>query len=270
MISTKRPLPPENTSKYRPGKTCSRTRNPVREARESRRLERRHKPSSPQDRSPSGSPIVTLSVGPEKRLFACHEDILCASPYFATFCREQFGISARGKRIELPNEQPEVLSCVLEYLYRGDYTPRLVHNARREQWELEDMGTDSEGQSHGATMFHQAAGGVILRDTAVYCAAEKYTLEPLKRLALRKQGLHTGIQCSTILTSARYAYANTPDTESKLRAHYLALIIRSRSTFKRSGTMQMEMEEGGKLFFDLFVAMCNHMDDLSAMAKRDR
>lgn len=74
-----------------------------------------------------------------------------------------------------------------------------------------------------------------------------------------KQGLHTGIQCSTILASARYAYANTPDHESKLRAHYLALIIRSRSTFKRSGTMQMEMEKGGKLFFDLFVAMSNHM-----------
>lgn len=30
--------------------------------------------------------------------------------------------------------------------------------------------------------------------------------------------------------------------------------------------MQMEMEKGGKLFFDLFVAMCNHMDDL-AIAK---
>jgi hypothetical protein len=26
--------------------------------------------------------------------------------------------------------------------------------------------------------------------------------------------------------------------------------------------MQMEMEMGGKMFFDLFVAMCNHMDDL--------
>lgn len=55
---------------------------------------------------------------------------------------------------------------------------------------------------------------------------------------------------------------HTPDTESKLRAHYLALIIRSRGTFKRSGTMQMEMERGGKLFFDLFVAMCNHMVSL--------
>jgi hypothetical protein len=74
----------------------------------------------------------------------------------------------------------------------------------------------------------------------------------------------SGIQCSTILASARYAYANTPDTDSKLRAHYLALIIRSRSTFKRSGTMQLEMYNGGtQLFFDLFVALCNHVDDIS-------
>lgn len=91
------------------------------------------------------------------------------------------------------------------------------------------------------------------------CAADKYGLSELKRLALRKQGLHSGIHCRTILTSARFAYANTPDTDSRLRAHYLALIIRCRSTFKHSGTMQMEMEQGGKLFFDLFVAMCNHM-----------
>lgn len=91
------------------------------------------------------------------------------------------------------------------------------------------------------------------------CAAQKYNLPTLQRLALRKQGLQTGIDCSTILSSARYAYANTPETESKLRAHYLALIIRSRGTFKRSGTMQVEMERGGRLFFDLFVAMCNHM-----------
>jgi hypothetical protein len=79
--------------------------------------------------------------------------------------------------------------------------------------------------------------------------------------------IESGIQCSTILTSARYAYANTPDTDSKLRAHYLALIIRSRGTFKRSGTMQMEMMAGGsQLFFDLFVALCNHVDDVASIA----
>ena len=93
----------------------------------------------------------------------------------------------------------------------------------------------------------------------VYCTAERYGLEELKRLALRKQGLQSGIQVTTILASARYAYAHTPENDSKLRAHYLALIIRSRNIFKRSGTMQMEMEAGGLLFFDLFVAICNHM-----------
>lgn len=101
---------------------------------------------------------------------------------------------------------------------------------------------------------------MLTQETVLYsCAAEKYSLEHLKRLSLKKQGLHSNIPCHIILSSARYAYMHTPDTESKLRAHYLALIIRSRGTFKRSGTMQMEMERGGKLFFDLFVAMCNHM-----------
>jgi hypothetical protein len=101
------------------------------------------------------------------------------------------------------------------------------------------------------------------------CAALHYALPELARLSLRKQGLQSGIQVSTILSSARYAYAQTPDTDSKLRAHYLALIIRSRNTFKRSGTMQMEMEEGGRLFFDLFVAMCNHVVCLSPILSSD-
>ncbi|KAJ5084801.1 hypothetical protein NUU61_009380 [Penicillium alfredii] len=248
----------------------------------SRRLERRRKPATPSNAasspspttpSPSTSPIVMLRVGPSTRLFAAHEAVLSASPFFAARCHPQTPsptpparlrppLQPPGKRIELPAEQPEVLSCVLEFLYKGDYSPRLKHNARRQAWELEDTGTDAEGQSIGATVFHQQAGEVILRDTAIYCAAEKYGLPTLQRLALRKQGLHTGIQCSTILASARYAYAHTPDTESRLRAHYLALIIRCRETFKRSGTMQMEMERGGKLIFDLFVAMCNHMDDV--------
>jgi hypothetical protein len=31
--------------------------------------------------------------------------------------------------------------------------------------------------------------------------------------------------------------------------------------------MQTEMEMGGKLFFDLFVALCNHCDDLQDLSK---
>lgn len=164
--------------------------------------------------------------------------------------------------------EPEILSCVLEFLYKGEYYPRLMQGKSRHSFTLEDAQDLNETGGRGsseATIFHPEVGDLVLRDTAVYCAAEKYGLEDLKRLALRKQGLQCGIPADVILRSARYAYDHTPETDSRLRAHYLALIIRSRKLFKQSGTLQMEMEEGGKLFFDLFVAMCNHMDDLSEL-----
>ncbi|KAL3472910.1 hypothetical protein BJX99DRAFT_207088 [Aspergillus californicus] len=271
MLATKRNPQSHSdsfTSRYGTSKATSRSRRCARDASvASRRLERRQVPDSPPDGNSLTSSVITISVGPEKRLFAAHMEIICVSPFFATACnRAQSLDPSHGRRITLPEEQPEVFSCILEYLYRSDYYPRLIQNERRDNWELESH-NPRDGQSDGATLFHPAFGAEILKDTAVYCSADKYGLEHLKRISLVKQGLHTGIQCSTILASARYAYAQTPDHESKLRAHYLALIIRSRSTFKRSGTMQMEMEKGGKLFFDLFVAMCNHMDDLVTSGK---
>lgn len=228
---------------------------------------------------PSTSPaltsaIITVVVGQEERLFAAHEDVLSFSPFFAAACKDQFFAGNNDRRVFLPDEEPEIFSCVLEYLYKGDYSPRLVHDKRRDTWTLEGQGGGTPkiggrgvpaSTASTATIYHSGVGDVILRDTAVYCSADRYGLEELKRLALKKQGLQCGIEVSTILRSARYAYDNTPDTDSRLRAHYLALIIRSRKTFKRSGTMQMEMEIGGKLFFDLFVAMCNHMDDIEQL-----
>lgn len=232
------------------------------------------------------SAIITLVVGNEHRLFAAHEDVLCASPFFQAALHQNI-TDGGTRRIALPDEEPEIFSSVLEFLYKGDYYPRLMHSKRRNSWELEPADADRPVES---TVYHHSVDGELLKDTVIYCAGEKYGLEELKKISLRKQGLRkfdkkpltislrvsqrqlfltrateSGIQCSTILASARYAYANTPDSDSKLRAHYLALIIRSRSTFKRSGTMQLEMWNGGTpLFFDLFVALCNHVDDISA------
>ncbi|PYI05031.1 hypothetical protein BO78DRAFT_318941 [Aspergillus sclerotiicarbonarius CBS 121057] len=271
MLSTKRTQshhPDSFSSRYRAGKSKARPRD---QSVASRRLHRRHTPDTPPDGSSLNQGVITLTIGPTKRLFAAHKDILCVSPFFAALCNRpsdspSASSSSSPKPIDLPDEQPEIFSCVLEYLYRGDYYPRLRHDKTNNTWDLEtasaNANTNTRDTDPGATLFVPAAGAEILRDTAVYCAAQKYSLEILKRLALKKQGLHSNIPCHTILTSARYAYAHTPDNESKLRAHYLALIIRSRETFKRSGTMQMEMEQGGKLFFDLFVAMCNHMVSL--------
>jgi hypothetical protein len=245
------------------------------------------------------SPIITLVVGTEARLFAAHENVLCQAPFFDKVLRGNY-VDAQNRRISLPDEEPEVFSAILEYLYKGDYYPRLLQNKQRNSWELEDslppnttrratpqtsptihdtpkFGGGRAGQTPQtpsaveATVYLSSVGQHLLRDTVIYCAAERYGLEELKKLALRKQGLQSGIDVGTILRSAQYCYAHTPDSDSRLRAHYLALIIRCRKTFKRSGTMQAEMEKcgsdvygegSGKLFFDLFVAMCNHLDDV--------
>lgn len=128
----------------------------------------------------SNSPIITLVVGREARIFAAHEEVLTKSPVLAAALRSQY-MESTGKRLTLPDEEPEVLSPILEYLYKGDYSPRLVHNKRRDTWEIES--------NDEATIFHQATGAEILKDTVIYCAAEKYKLDELKRIALRKQGL---------------------------------------------------------------------------------
>ncbi|KAG8525826.1 uncharacterized protein KY384_000586 [Bacidia gigantensis] len=180
----------------------------------------------------------------EGRLFAAHEDQLTRSPFFAAALRGQF-FESDAKRVVLPDEEPEIFSCVLEYLYKGDYAPRLLFNKRRNSWELDGANNGKPAGGVKSTIQHSGVGGEVLRDTVVYCTAEKFGLDELKRLALRKQGLQSGIHVEVILRSARYAYDNTPDTDSQLRAHYLALIIRCRKLFKRSGRMEREMEIGG-------------------------
>ncbi|OKP12525.1 hypothetical protein PENSUB_1891 [Penicillium subrubescens] len=208
-------------SRYRAAKASSiRSRRNLRDSASSgssRRIEKR-RPAGPPDVSPTRpptSPIVILRVGPQQRLFAAHESILSASPFFAAQCSSQTPsppppshphIHAPSKRIDLANEHPEILSCVLEYLYKGDYTPRLQHNPAKGIWTLEDdipqstttpnpstIGATSSTLSPTAVIWHQTANAPILRDTAIYCAALTYRLPSLARLALRKQGLHDDV-----------------------------------------------------------------------------
>lgn len=137
--------------------------------------------------SNGSSPIVTLVVGAEQRLFAAHEDVLCASTFFVNALRSPY-IDAATKRIALPDEEPEIFSSVLEYLYKGDYYPRVMHNKRRNSWELEPT-PDQQQSASESTVYHRSVDGDLLKDTVIYCAAERYGLSELKKLALRKQGL---------------------------------------------------------------------------------
>lgn len=130
---------------------------------------------------------MTLVVGQEQRIFAAHENVLAVSPFFQAVLQNQM-MDSQCKKISLPDEEPEIFSSVLEYLYKGDYYPRLLHNKKRNSYELEQH---PEEPASEATIFHHSVDGELLKDTVIYCAAEKYGLDELKRVALRKQGLRT-------------------------------------------------------------------------------
>lgn len=74
-------------------------------------------------------------------------------------------------------------------MYKGDYFPRLLHNKRRDSWELEPILNDDDRKAAESTVYHRGVDGDLLKDTVIYCAAERYGLDELKKLSLRKQGL---------------------------------------------------------------------------------
>lgn len=46
---------------------------------------------------------MTIVVGPERRLFAAHEDVLSRSTYFEAVLKDQF-LEPNVKKVDLPDE----------------------------------------------------------------------------------------------------------------------------------------------------------------------
>jgi hypothetical protein len=111
------------------------------------------------------SAIITLCIGREQRLFAAHEDVLAHSPYFAAVCRGQF-FESSNRRIDLPEEEPEIFSSILEYLYKGDYYPRLEFDKKRNSWQLEDAYAGNAAQE--PVVYVNGWSGPLLKDTVIY------------------------------------------------------------------------------------------------------
>lgn len=163
----------ESFSKHRAGKTSSKRQRSFKPSASFQRLEQattevQHQQQniSPQVSPSLTSAIITLCVGREQRLFAAHEDVLCNSPYFASLCRNQFFESTR--RIDLPEDEPEIFSSVLEYLYKGDYYPRLELDKRRRTWQLESTDTGTGAGTVESTVFVNGLQVVVLKDTVIY------------------------------------------------------------------------------------------------------
>ncbi|KAI4130730.1 MAG: hypothetical protein LQ347_003266, partial [Umbilicaria vellea] len=86
-------------SKDRAGKAVK----PVKKSyRDYAKMKLQQKLDSPPVGSSLTSPIITLIVGREQRLFAAHEDVLSLSPFFTAALKGQF-LESAAKKVELPD-----------------------------------------------------------------------------------------------------------------------------------------------------------------------
>lgn len=67
------------------------------------------------------SSIVTLTVGEERIDFHTNQDILCRLPFFHAALHTGFKETAE-KKITMPEDEPEIIAALIEFLAVGKYT----------------------------------------------------------------------------------------------------------------------------------------------------
>lgn len=117
------------------------------------------------------SPIVTLRVGPEGTEFRTYEDTLCQLPFFRAALQGQFR-EASEKTISMPEDEPEVISALVEFMYVGRYTYTYHHSATGEANSTDRADSPTSDATEGS--FH----------ASVHALASKYDCQELADTAL--------------------------------------------------------------------------------------
>lgn len=113
------------------------------------------------------SPIIILRIGPDKTEFRAYEEILCNLPFFRAALQGSFK-EASEKAITMPEDEPETIAALIEFLYTGSYTYAFTQPATDKA-----VAVPSSDVAQGS--FH----------VAVYAVASKYDCEKLVEGAVR-------------------------------------------------------------------------------------
>ncbi|RVD85581.1 uncharacterized protein DFL_003899 [Arthrobotrys flagrans] len=147
------------------------------------------------------SSIITLSVGEgPATTIAAHQSLLNKSPWFVA----HFAGASNPTTVALPNENLDAVGCFIQYLYTGDYFPRIIKQKGEEVLEKDPSQPDPDDGDH------------LLKHARVYTLAEKFGMRELKTMAHKK--IHRiNSSARGEIQYARYVYANTPREDKTIR-----------------------------------------------------
>lgn len=132
--------------------------------------------------------------------------------------------------IQLPEDDPETIDLMLQYIYRSDYT-------------LSHLGSTQSGD-----------GFDLVVHGRVYVVAEKFGLDELKTLSLRKfiEASSQHWDGDNFITATREAYQNTMESDKALRDVVLAALYKHSELLDKQN-IQDCLQEVELLAFDLLM-----------------
>lgn len=94
------------------------------------------------------APVITLYIGPNRLELHAHQDTLCKLPFFGAALNGSFSESLT-KTIDMPEDDPSMVSALIEYLYTGNYTYTYDSgSAQFHETHGTPVATLTEGQYH--------------------------------------------------------------------------------------------------------------------------
>lgn len=209
------------------------------------------------------SPTVTLVAGAPGVEFNACESALCTLPFFRAAFQGGFK-EASEKKITMPEDEPEIVAALIEFLYNGQYT-----------YTYDPQTTERSDKVVGATLLPVADAREGTFHARVYAIACKYSCEPLVKAAV-KNFVYISLQLTDmdVIRHWKTAYENGLllsdwEDEKSLVGFKRGLARQLKNLYLVHGDeMDKTFEEYPALGADfLRVAVCSgiHVDDITSL-----
>lgn len=205
-------------------------------------------PTTDRWRSGFQSQIFTILAGPQRQKFTAHASFLSQSPVLDRMCHGQFEES-RTFTICLPDDRPDVIRAVIQYLYSRD---------------IQKFGSVNPSGCTITALFDLAE---------LYGVAEKYQLKGLKTVIIEK--LETIIDVAKrpieFLDVTKEIYDCIPDSDEDFRSFfrdaYTELLLPKDMPQVLRQQFDDHLAGGDIMAVDMVTALCTRYDERIAEMK---
>lgn len=169
---------------------------------------------------------VIVGIEPNTYTFHAHEGILSKSSFFERALNGGFKESIT-REVKLPEDDPDIFSSVLEYLYCQEYSPRITI-VKADHWAgptFLKAGARTIPGYAAAPEQPELQGAAAMRHAKIYCLAEKFGMTDLQELVLEKLRLCGPVRDIQFIKLGAYLLENASDSRGSVSAFLKPYVV---------------------------------------------